>query len=81
MNWKRIELIFELLIFGIILGITEDLIVIKLATDVTVNWRVILIVVLVAVPFAIVGEIVIDRIDFIKIFKKTFRRDGEKHRH
>lgn len=78
MNPKKIELIFELLIFGIIIGITEDLIAIKLATDAEINLRVILIVVLVAIPFAILGELVIDRIDFIKIFQRIFIKNKKR---
>lgn len=32
MNWKKIEVIFEFLIFGIVIGITEGLIAVKLTT-------------------------------------------------
>jgi len=76
MNWKRLEIIFEFLIFGILLGITEDLIVIKLATNEPITWRVIGIVVLIAIPFAIIGELIFDRIDFAKIFQNLF--EGKK---
>jgi len=74
MNWKRLEIIFEFLIFGILLGITEDLIVIKLATNEPITWRVIGIVVLIAIPFAIIGELIFDRIDFAKIFQGLFEK-------
>lgn len=74
MKLERIELIFELLIFGVIIGIVEDLIVIKLATDAPINLRMIGIVILIAIPFAILGELIIDRINFVKIFKKIFRK-------
>ncbi len=77
MNLKKLELIFELLIFGIILGITEDLIAIKLATGASIDLRIIVVVVLVTIPFAIIGELIIDRIDFIEIFRKVF---GKKDR-
>lgn len=72
-NWRKIELIFELLIFGIIFGITEDLIAIEIITDEPITWHVIGIIVLIAIPFAIVGEVVVDRIDFVKIFQKIFK--------
>ena len=72
MNPKKLELIFELLVFGIILGIAEDLIAIKLTTGASIDLRVILIVVLVTIPFAVVGELIIDKIDFIEIFRKVF---------
>lgn len=74
MNWKKVELMFELLVFGIIIGITEDLIAIRLTTGASINLRVILIVVLVAIPFAIIGELIVDRIDFVKIFQKIFKK-------
>jgi len=74
MNWRKLEIIFEFLIFGILLGITEDLIAIKLATGTPITWHVIGIVVLIAIPFAIIGELVFDRIDFAKIFQNFFER-------
>ena len=74
MNWRRLEVIFEFLLFGIVIGITEDLVAIKFATHEPITLRVIGIVVLVAIPFAILGEIIFDKIDFAKIFKKLFER-------
>lgn len=78
MNWKRAEIIFEFLIFGILLGITEDIIAIKLATEELITWRVIGIVILIAIPFAIIGELVFDRIDFAQIFKNLFEKKINK---
>jgi len=74
MKWKKIEVIFEFLIFGIVIGITEDLIAIKFATGEPITLKIIGIVVLVAIPFAIVGEVIFDKIDFSKIFKRIFER-------
>ena len=71
-KWKRMEVVFELLVFGIAIGIIEDLIAIKLTTDAQITPAVIGIVVVIAVPFAILGEVVFDKIDFAKIFKKMF---------
>ena len=76
-NWKKIEVVFELLVFGIIIGIAEDLIAIKLATGEEITPRVILIVVLIAIPFAIIGEVIFDRIDFAGIFKRMFGGKNE----
>ncbi|MFH1714331.1 MAG: hypothetical protein ABH831_01950 [Candidatus Nealsonbacteria bacterium] len=73
-KWHRMEVIFELLVFGLIIGIAEDLLAIKLATNETITPRVIGIVVLVAIPFAIIGEIIFDRIDFAKIFQRMFEK-------
>jgi len=73
-NWKKIEVIFELLIFGILIGITEDILAIKLATNQPITLRVIGIVILIAIPFAILGEVIFDRIDFSKIFQRIFEK-------
>ncbi len=73
-KWKKIEVIFELLIFGILIGIAEDILAIKLATDQPITLKVIGIVILIAIPFAIIGEVIFDRIDFAKIFQRIFER-------
>ena len=77
MNAKKLEVMFEFLIFGIIIGITEDLIAIKLATGEPITLRIVGIIVLIAIPFAIVGEMIADNIDFVKIFNKVFRGNSK----
>lgn len=74
MKWKKIEVMFEFLIFGILIGITEDLIAVKLTTGAPFTAKMIGIIVLIAIPFAIIGEIIADRIDFATIFKRTFEK-------
>jgi len=71
-KWKKVEVTFEFLIFGIIIGITEDLIAIKFAAGSPITWEIVGLVILIAIPFAIVGEIIFDRINFAKIFKRIF---------
>lgn len=71
---RKLEVMLELLIFGILLGITEDIIVVLLVTDARITWHVIGIVVLVAIPFAIVGEVLIDNIDFVSLFRRIFKK-------
>ena len=63
---KRLEVFFEFLIFGVVMGIVEDLIAVTLIIGHPVSWRGILIIVLVAIPFAAVGELIVDRIEFIR---------------
>ena len=58
------------LIFGIIIGITEDIIAIKVATHEPITFNIVAIVFLIAIPFAILGELVVDKIDFIELFRK-----------
>ncbi|MEX0935217.1 MAG: hypothetical protein WDZ70_02745 [Candidatus Paceibacterota bacterium] len=71
-KWKKTEFIFELLVFGIVIGIIEDIIAIKLTTGEPITWKVFGIVVLIAIPFAVLGEVVFDRIDFATMFQKMF---------
>jgi hypothetical protein len=78
-NWKKWEVIFELLVFGIVIGVVEDLLAIKLATDQPITLRVIGIIIIIAVPFAILGEVIFDRIDFAKIFQRIFDRKNNRN--
>lgn len=73
-KWQRLEVFFEFLIFGIIVGVIEDLIAVKVVADVPITWHVIGIIVLIAIPFAVLGEILVDKIDFVNIFERFFRK-------
>ncbi len=63
---KRLEVFLEFLIFGIVMGIVEDLIAVTIITGMPITWRSIYIVTLVAIPFAAIGELIVDRIDLIR---------------
>ena len=76
-NWKKWEIIFELLVFGIIIGTAEDLIAIKIATGEPITLKIVGIVILIAIPFAVLGEVVFDRIDFAEFLRKIFERKVE----
>ena len=78
MNWKRFEVFTEFLIFGLLVGIVEDLIAIWFVTREPITWNVFGIVFLVAIPFAFIGEILIDRIDFVKIWSRIFDSKNKK---
>ncbi len=58
---SKIKFFIVLLIFGIAIGITEDILAITLVTRETITWRVVGIIILVAIPFAIIGDIVLNR--------------------
>ncbi len=75
MNWKRLEVFLEFFIFGVIVGVIEDLIAIKVVTSEPITWRVIGIIILIALPFAFIGEILVDKIDFVEIFEKFFEKN------
>lgn len=56
---KKLRLI-EFLVIGVAMGVLEDLIAIAFATEETINFQVIWIVLLVAIPFAFISEVVVD---------------------
>lgn len=70
---SRLEVFLEFLIFGLLVGITEDLIAIKFATDEPFTWKIVGIVTLVAIPFAFLGEVIVDRVNFLP---KKWRHNG-----
>lgn len=76
-KWKKIEVMFEFLLFGILIGIVEDIIAIKLTTGASITPRMIGIIVLIAIPFAIIGEMIADRVNLAKPLKKI--SDGINH--
>jgi len=66
---KRVMVFLEFLIGGIFFGIIEDIIVIKILTNKPITLSILGIIFIVSLPFAFLGEYLIDRIDFIKILK------------
>jgi hypothetical protein len=77
---KRIEVILEFLIFGIVIGIVEDILAVKLTTGAPITWKVIGIIVLIAIPFAFIGEIVADNINMEKYIERILKRRRLKNR-
>ncbi len=63
---KRLELFVEFLVFGIVMGIVEDMIAVTVVTGETITWRAVCIITLVAIPFAAIGELIVDRIEFTR---------------
>lgn len=75
---KRIEVLLEFLVFGIIVGIAEDLLAVTLTTGEPITWKVIGIVVAVAIPFAFVGEIIADNVHIEKRIEHWLKRRKAK---
>ena len=65
MDWRRLEIFIEFLVFGVIMGIVEDLIAVTLATGEPLTWKILGIITLVAIPFAAVGELIVDRLELV----------------
>ena len=61
---KHLEVFLEFLIFGVVMGVVEDLIVIGLVTGAPITFEILWIVTIVTTPFAIIGELIVDRFDW-----------------
>ncbi len=61
MERRRVERFLEFLVIGVALGVTEDVIAVRLATGAAIDLQVIGIIVLVAIPFAALSELIVDR--------------------
>ena len=64
----------EFFFLGLVMGITEDLLAIRLATDAKIDAHVFRIAFLVALPFALVSEVLAD----FGLFKRLFLKAQEK---
>lgn len=62
--------LLEFFFVGLIMGITEDLLAIHFATDAEITWHVLWVAFLVALPFAVLSEILVD----LKVFRKAFKK-------
>jgi len=63
MNYKRLEVYLEFLIFGVLMGVVEDFVAVYVVTGRILTLKSILIIILIAIPFAVVGELIVDRIE------------------
>lgn len=74
---KRTLRIVEFLVIGVLFGIIEDLIAVRAVSDVMINTRVILTVLLVAIPFAVLSELIVDHPRFWEALRLR-KKDGEE---
>lgn len=67
MERRHVYRFLEFLLVGFIMGIAEDLIAIHFATDATITMEVVVVAALVALPFAIFSELIVDwkHIEFV----------------
>ena len=74
---KRLEVFLEFLLFGVVMGIGEDLLAVYLSTGETITWHIVGIVIIVAIPFAAIGELIVDRHEWMNVFhrKKRLKSD------
>ena len=72
---EKIEVTLEFLIFGIVIGVIEDIVAVKVTTGASITWETVGIIVLIAIPFAVLGEIFADNIDFARYIRR-FRSEN-----
>lgn len=58
--------LIEFFLVGFVMGVAEDLIAIHFATDATITPHVFIVAAIVALPFAIISELLVD----LKFFRK-----------
>ena len=58
--------LIEFFIVGVFFGVLEDLIAIAIATEGAFEWRYLFVAFIVALPFAIISELIVDHPDFWK---------------
>ncbi|WP_254612599.1 hypothetical protein [Haloterrigena gelatinilytica] len=73
MNTQRLKRFLELFVIGIVFGVTEDVLAVVIATDAAVTPDVIGIVVLIAIPFAVLSELVVDHPKFLHFDRLALR--------
>jgi hypothetical protein len=77
MRLKKLEVMLEFLIFGIVLGVVEDAIAVKLISGEPITWSVVGIIVLITIPFAVLGELVVDNVSIVRGIKKMLGQPVE----
>ena len=78
MSKKRFEVFLEFLIFGVAVGVVEDIIAVRVATGATITMETIWIIIGIAIPFAFVGEILVDQIDFVDLWERYVARKKQQ---
>ncbi len=74
---KKLRVI-EFLIIGVLFGLIEDIIAVKAVSDAIINPRVILTILAVAIPFAIVSELIVDNPKFWTVIMLSKQEGGEE---
>lgn len=70
---QRVLLFLEFVVFGVAIGIVEDLIAVMWATGASFSWKILVVITLVAIPFAALGEFVVDKTNFLpRLNNKNF---------
>ena len=85
MHHGRLKRLLEFFIIGIVFGVTEDLLAILIATDAELSFDILFVVILVAIPFAVFAELVVDHPRFLHFerlsmwIRSSILRSGGSH--
>jgi len=60
----KLKRLLEFFVIGLVFGIIEDLLAIALTTDAKLEWSTVLVVFFIALPFAVISELVVDHPKF-----------------
>jgi hypothetical protein len=69
MHRGQIKRVLEFFVIGIVFGVTEDILAVLIATDAELTFDIVGVVVLIAIPFAIISELIVDHPKFLTFDK------------
>ncbi len=61
----QIKRLLEFFVIGVVFGVTEDILAVLIATDAELSFEIVGVVVLIAIPFAIISELIVDHPKFL----------------
>ncbi len=68
----------EFFVIGVVFGLGEDLLAIKITTGASINAKMVWLTLLIALPFAVFTELIVDHPDFWKKLIPSKGNDKEK---
>lgn len=72
---RRIKRFLEFFVIGIVFGVTEDMLAVLIATDAELSFDILVVVFLIAIPFAVFSELVVDHPEFLHFDKLAMHFD------
>ncbi len=64
MKTHRLKRLLEFFVIGLVFGVTEDVLAVALTTEAEVTPEMIGLIVLIALPFAVISELIVDHPQF-----------------
>ena len=74
---KKTLRVIEFLIIGVLFGLIEDIIAVRIVSDVMIDFRVLMTILAVAIPFAIVSELIVDHPRFWEVLRLRKKEENE----